>query len=52
MVTCTDLVTLAGNNPDMCFAKYGCVPVRTRACHELGNYLLQFFKKTTPLIHT
>jgi tRNA (guanine26-N2/guanine27-N2)-dimethyltransferase len=36
MVTCTDLVTLAGNNPDMCFAKYGSAPVRTKACHELG----------------
>ena len=34
MVTCTDVAVLCGNAPETCFAKYGALPVRSKACHE------------------
>jgi tRNA (guanine26-N2/guanine27-N2)-dimethyltransferase len=33
-VTCTDLLTLCGAQPEVCFRKYGSVPLKMRACHE------------------
>lgn len=35
MVTCTDMAILCGNNPNMCYVKYGAIPLKVRSCHEL-----------------
>ncbi|KAI3643786.1 hypothetical protein MP228_009950 [Amoeboaphelidium protococcarum] len=45
-ITCTDMAVLAGNNPTSCFAKYGSIPVKTPACHELALRILLNFIKT------
>lgn len=39
-VTCTDLAVLAGSNAGTCFSKYGAMPVKTQACHELALRIL------------
>ncbi|RZF45481.1 hypothetical protein LSTR_LSTR009352 [Laodelphax striatellus] len=36
LVTCTDMAVLAGNVPEACYAKYGAMPLRTSACHEMA----------------
>ncbi len=36
MVTCTDMAVLCGNVPETCHAKYGSMPIRARACHEVA----------------
>ena len=35
-VTCTDMPVLAGNYPDVCFAKYGSMPLKAKYCHEMS----------------
>lgn len=35
LVTATDMAVLAGNTPEACFVKYGSVPLKTKACHEM-----------------
>jgi tRNA (guanine26-N2/guanine27-N2)-dimethyltransferase len=34
-VTCTDMAVLAGNHGETCHAKYGAMPLRSKACHEM-----------------
>lgn len=36
----TDMAILAGNNPESCYAKYGSVPLRSKACHEQALRIL------------
>lgn len=40
LVTATDMAVLAGNTPEACFAKYGTVPLRNKACHEMALRIL------------
>lgn len=40
LVTATDMAVFAGNNPEACIVKYGVVPLRTRACHEMALRIL------------
>ena len=35
-VTATDLMNLCGGSPDVCFKKYGAVPLKSRFCHEMA----------------
>jgi len=35
LVTATDMAILAGNIPEACFAKYGSMSLKSRACHEM-----------------
>eukprot|EP00771_Trimastix_marina_P000642 gnl/Trimastix_PCT/1665.p1 GENE.gnl/Trimastix_PCT/1665~~gnl/Trimastix_PCT/1665.p1 ORF type:complete len:571 (+),score=188.29 gnl/Trimastix_PCT/1665:42-1754(+) len=35
-ITCTDMGVLCGNNPEVCFAKYGSIPVKGKFCHEMA----------------
>ncbi len=35
-VTATDLINLCGGSPDVCFKKYGSVPLKSRFCHEMA----------------
>lgn len=35
LVTATDMAVLAGNTPESCYVKYGSVPLKTKACHEM-----------------
>jgi tRNA (guanine26-N2/guanine27-N2)-dimethyltransferase len=35
-VTCTDMAVLSGNHSEACYAKYGSMPIKTRACHEMA----------------
>jgi len=35
-VTCTDKAILCGNHSEACFAKYGSMPLKGAACHELA----------------
>jgi len=41
MVTSTDTAVLCGNTPEACFNKYGSIPIKHKACHEIvrGKYL-------------
>lgn len=39
-VTCTDMPTLSGNYPDVCYAKYGCMPLKARFVHEMSLRIL------------
>ena len=36
LVTCTDMPDLAGNTPETCWAKYGSVSMKTKACKEVA----------------
>ncbi|CAJ0577825.1 unnamed protein product, partial [Mesorhabditis spiculigera] len=40
MVTCTDMAVLCGNTPESCYNKYGAIPIRINACHELALRML------------
>ncbi|KAJ3191267.1 DNA topoisomerase 1, partial [Irineochytrium annulatum] len=41
LVTCTDMASLAGSQPEACFAKYGAMPVPNAPyCHELALRIL------------
>lgn len=40
LVTATDMAILAGNNAESCYAKYGSVPLKTKACHEQALRIL------------
>ena len=35
MVTSTDTAVLCGNTPEACFNKYGSIPIKHKACHEI-----------------
>jgi tRNA (guanine26-N2/guanine27-N2)-dimethyltransferase len=39
-VTCTDMPVLSGNYPEVCFAKYGSMPVKCRYMHEMALRIL------------
>lgn len=39
-MTATDMAILAGNNPESCYAKYGSIPLKTKACHEQALRIL------------
>jgi len=39
-VTCTDMPALSGSYPEVCFAKYGSVPLKARYCHEMSLRIL------------
>eukprot|EP01039_Chlorochromonas_danica_P003441 gene3441-3769_t len=39
-VTCTDMTALAGAYPEVCFSKYGSVPVKAKFNHEMGLRIL------------
>ena len=34
-VTCTDMAVLCGNHSEACYAKYGCMPLKGKFCHEM-----------------
>lgn len=40
LVTATDMAVFAGNTPEACIIKYGVVPLRSRACHEIALRIL------------
>lgn len=40
LVTATDMAILAGNTPESCLAKYGSIPLKTKACHEQALRIL------------
>ena len=40
MVTATDMAVLAGNTPEACIVKYGSVPLKSKACHEIALRIL------------
>merc|ERR1719391_74643 len=35
-VTATDMAVLCGNSPETCYAKYGAISLKTKACHEFA----------------
>lgn len=35
LVTCTDMAILCGNFPETCYVKYGAIPLKTQAHHEM-----------------
>ena len=37
-VTCTDMAVLCGNHSEACYAKYGCMPLKGKFCHEMVSY--------------
>jgi tRNA (guanine26-N2/guanine27-N2)-dimethyltransferase len=39
-VTCTDMTVLSGNYPEVCFAKYGSMPLKGRNVHEMALRIL------------
>lgn len=40
LVTATDMAILAGNSPESCYAKYGSVSLKIKACHEQALRIL------------
>jgi len=40
MVTATDMAILCGNLPESCFAKYGSLSLKNKACHEMALRIL------------
>eukprot|EP00238_Polyblepharides_amylifera_P013116 CAMPEP_0196574958 /NCGR_PEP_ID=MMETSP1081-20130531/4548_1 /TAXON_ID=36882 /ORGANISM="Pyramimonas amylifera, Strain CCMP720" /LENGTH=566 /DNA_ID=CAMNT_0041893121 /DNA_START=128 /DNA_END=1828 /DNA_ORIENTATION=- len=38
--TATDMAVLCGNNKEACWQKYGCFPLRAKACHEMALRIL------------
>ncbi|XP_063884273.1 tRNA (guanine(26)-N(2))-dimethyltransferase-like isoform X2 [Scylla paramamosain] len=36
LVTCTDMAVLCGNSPETCYAKYGALSLKSKACHEMA----------------
>lgn len=39
-ITCTDMSVFCGNYPEVCFAKYGAVPLKARYGHEMALRIL------------
>lgn len=39
-VTCTDMTVLSGNFPEVCFAKYGSMPLKAKYLHEMSLRIL------------
>ena len=39
-VTCTDMGALCGNHGEAAFAKYGCMPLKAKYCHEMVGFVL------------
>jgi tRNA (guanine26-N2/guanine27-N2)-dimethyltransferase len=39
-VTCTDMATLSGQQPESCYAKYGSMPTRSKYLHEMALRIL------------
>ena len=39
-MTCTDAAVLCGTYPEVCYAKYGSVPIRSRYLHEMSLRIL------------
>ncbi len=39
-VTCTDMTVLAGKYPEVCFSKYGSMPLKAAYCHEMSLRIL------------
>ncbi|XP_065648108.1 tRNA (guanine(26)-N(2))-dimethyltransferase isoform X2 [Hydra vulgaris] len=35
-VTCTDMAGLCGNHGEAAYAKYGCMPLKSKYCHEMA----------------
>jgi len=46
LVTATDMALLAGNHPESCFAKYGSVSLKSKACHEIALRIVIFTVQT------
>ena len=40
IVTCTDTAILSGNYPEVCFAKYGCMPLKPKFHTEMSLRIL------------
>lgn len=40
LITATDMAVLAGNSPETCYLKYGAIPLRSKACHEMALRIL------------
>lgn len=40
LVTSTDMAALSGNTPESCLAKYGSIPLKSPACHEIALRIL------------
>ncbi|XP_052864542.1 tRNA (guanine(26)-N(2))-dimethyltransferase [Anopheles cruzii] len=47
LITATDMAVLAGNTPEACYVKYGSVPLKTKACHEMALRILLRCLETT-----
>ncbi|XP_318825.5 tRNA (guanine(26)-N(2))-dimethyltransferase [Anopheles gambiae] len=47
LITATDMAVLAGNTPEACYVKYGSVPLKTKACHEMALRILLRCIETT-----
>lgn len=47
LITATDMAVLAGNSPEACYVKYGSVPLKTKACHEMALRILLRCIETT-----
>ncbi|KAL7043139.1 hypothetical protein ACKWTF_001407 [Chironomus riparius] len=47
LITATDMAVLAGNTPEACIVKYGSVPLRSKACHEMALRILIRSVETT-----
>ncbi|XP_052897271.1 tRNA (guanine(26)-N(2))-dimethyltransferase-like [Anopheles moucheti] len=47
LITATDMAVLAGNSPESCYVKYGSVPLKTKACHEMALRILLRCIETT-----
>lgn len=39
-VTCTDMTVLSGNFPEVCYSKYGAIPLKARYTHETALRIL------------
>lgn len=39
-VTCTDMAVLAGKYPEVCYSKYGSMPLKAAYCHEMSLRIL------------
>lgn len=40
LITATDMAVLAGNTPESCYLKYGTMPLKSKACHEMALRIL------------
>ncbi|CAO1340809.1 unnamed protein product [Diamesa tonsa] len=40
LITATDMAVLAGNTPEACYIKYGSIPLKSKACHEIALRIL------------